>query len=171
MHTRRGFLALWIATVAVALAFAAGPALAQMKQIQLTDKQVQAFIAAQKEMAAVADKLQGTANKPDPKVQAELEGIAKKNGFAGFAEYDDVAANISLVMSGIDPQTKKFTQPPDAIKKEIEAVKADKTLKPAEKKKMLDELNEALKSAEPIQFPSNVALVTKYFDQLDVALQ
>jgi hypothetical protein len=47
----------------------------------------------------------GVPRPPDPKTQAELEAIAKKHGFKGFAEYDDVAANILLVMGGIDPQT------------------------------------------------------------------
>jgi hypothetical protein len=34
--------------------------------------------------------------------------------------------NILMIMSGIDPQTKKFTEPPEQIKKEIAALKADK---------------------------------------------
>src|SRR5215831_1427728 len=111
---------------ALAVAFAAiAPALAQnaVRQIKLTDKQVEGFISAQKDMAAVAEKMQGSAtDKPDPKIQAELEDIAKKHGFASFADYDDVAANISMVMAGIDPQTKKFTEPQVAIKKEIDEV-------------------------------------------------
>ena len=37
-------------------------------------------------------------------------------------------------MSGIDPQTKKFTEPPEQIKREIAALKADKTVPEAEKK-------------------------------------
>jgi hypothetical protein len=35
-------------------------------------------------------------------------------------------------MSGIDPQTKKFTEPPEQIKKEIAALKADKSVPEAE---------------------------------------
>ena len=112
-----------------------------------------------------------TADKPDPKIQAELEGIAKKHGFASFAEYDDVAATISMMMAGIDPQTKAFTEPKVAIQKEIEEVKNDKTIPENEKKQMLEELNEALKSAQPIQYPSNIELVKKYFDKIDAVLQ
>ena len=53
-----------------------GPASAHapIKQIKLTEKQVQGFIAAQKDMNAMADKLEGAAgDTPDPAVQAELE--------------------------------------------------------------------------------------------------
>jgi hypothetical protein len=45
-------------------------------------------------------------------VEAQAEAIAKKSGFASLAEFDDVSVSISAVMSGIDPQTKKFTEPP-----------------------------------------------------------
>ena len=85
------------ALVAVALTHFPGVALAQgaVKQIQLTAKHIEGFIAAQKDMATVAEKMQSNSDKPDPKVQAELESIAKKHGFASFNEYDDVAANIS----------------------------------------------------------------------------
>jgi hypothetical protein len=172
MPARRGFLAVLVAAVA-ALALSTGGAMAQaIKQIPLTEKQIEGFIAAQKEMAAVSEKMQGaTPDKPDPKIQAELEAVAKKNGFASFAEYDDVAANISLILAGIDPQTKKFTEPRQAILKEIEEVKKDKSIPAKEKKQMLDELNEALKTAEPVKFRDNIALVTKYADKLDAVLQ
>jgi len=35
---------------------------------------------------------------------------------------------------------------------------------------MLEELNEALKSVQPIQFPGNIDLVRKYYDKIDAAL-
>ena len=50
-----------------------------------------------------------------------------------------------MIMSGIDPQTKKFTEPPEQIKKEIAALKADKSVPEAEKKQDLEELEAALK--------------------------
>ena len=161
-----------VALVAIAFAPLSGVALAQgaVKQTPLTDKHIEGFIAAQKDMASVAEKMQGNSDKPDPKVQAELETIAKKHGFASFAEYDDVAANISMVMAGIDPQTKVFTEPQAAIKKEIAEVTADKSISEQEKKQVLEELNEALKWAQPIQFPSNIELVKKYYDKIDAGL-
>ncbi len=154
---------------AFAIALTSAPAGAQdaMKQIQLTDKQVQNYIAAQKEMGAIAEKMQGKDGKPDAKIQAEMESIIKKNGFASGDEFGTVADNISLVMSGIDPQTKAFSEPKVAIQKEIADVKADKEMSAEEKKQALAELAEALKSAEPVKFPGNVDLVKKYYDQLD----
>jgi hypothetical protein len=161
------------AVVAVALTHFSGAAAAQMvNQIKLTEKHVEGFISAQKDMAAVSEKMQGTASdKPDPKIQSELEAIAKKHGFKDFADYDDVAANISMIMAGIDPQTKAFTEPAAAIKKEIEEVEADKSIPAKEKKQMLEELNEALKTAAPVQHPGNIDLVKKHFDKIESVLQ
>lgn len=161
------------AIVAVALAQLPSGAAAQgaVKQVALSAKHVEGFIAAQKDMAAVAEKMQTNSDKPDPKVQAELESISKKHGFASFQEYDDVAANISMVMAGIDPQSRAFTEPKVAIQKEIDEVKADSSIPEKEKKQMLEELAEALKSAQPIQFPDNVELVKKYWEKIDAVLQ
>ncbi|HEU4380141.1 MAG TPA: hypothetical protein VFR73_16330 [Hyphomicrobiaceae bacterium] len=162
------------AFVAIAFAQFSSSAFAQSeaKQVKLTEKHIEGFIAAQKDMESFAEKLQGGAtDKPDPKMQGELENIAKKHGFANFNEYDDVAATISNIMAGIDPSTKVFSDPSVAIKKEMEEVTGDKTIADAEKKQMLDDLKEALKAAQPIQYPTNIELVTKYFDKLDAVLQ
>ena len=161
------------ALVAVALAPLSGVAVAQgaVKQIPLNDKHIEGFINAQKDMAQVAEKMQGNSDKPDPKVQAELEAISKKHGFASFQEYDDVAANISMVMAGIDPQSRAFTEPKVAIQKEIDEVKGDTTIPEKEKKQMLEELAEALKTAQPIQHPENIELVKKYWEKIDAVLQ
>jgi hypothetical protein len=161
------------AVALAALAFAAGPATAQqnppeLKQIRLTEKQVQSFIAAQNDLDAVTAKIKG--DKPDPKLVAELEAAAKKHGFASLQELDDVAANISLVMSGFDPKTKAFSQPPEALKKEIAAVAADKSIPEKEKKEILKELNGALAYTKPVQFPENVELIKKYYDKIEGAM-
>ena len=143
-----------------------------IKQVKLTEANVQGFIKSQSDMAKISEKMQGAASdKPDPKIQAELEGIAKANGFKDFAEYDDVAANISMVMAGIDPQTGAYTDPVASIKKEIEEVGADKTLQEKDKKQMLEELNDALKTTQPVQFPENVEIVKKFRTEIDKVLQ
>jgi hypothetical protein len=170
VSTRRGFLSvLFSALLALAL-FDPGAATAQeAKQIKLTEKHIQGFMAASKDMA----KLYASANpdKPDPKVEAQAAAVAKKNGFASLDEYDDVSFNISMIMSGIDPQTKKFTEPPEQIKKEIAALKADKSVPESEKTEELAELEAVLKNAKPIQFKENIALVLKYFDKLAPLMQ
>jgi hypothetical protein len=139
-------------------------------QIKLTEKHVEGFIAAQKEMSALLEKIQSAAfsGQVNTKYQAELEAVTKKNGFKNFAEYEAVAANISMVMAAMDPQTGVFADPRTAIKKEIENASADKTIPDREKKALLKELNEALNSAESIEFPSNIELVQKYRDKINV---
>ncbi|NJO32055.1 MAG: hypothetical protein HC869_01900 [Rhodospirillales bacterium] len=160
-----------MAIAAVALVQFAGNVSAQtpVKQLKLTEKHIEGFIAAHKDMGAVAEKMDG--DKPDPKVQAQLESISKKFGFKDFNEYDDVASNIALVMAGIDPQTKAFTDPPTAIKREIDEITADKSMPEKERKQALEELAEAMKMAQPIQFPGNIEVVKKYYDRLEPLLQ
>jgi hypothetical protein len=94
--------------------------------------------------------------------------VSKKRGFKSFAEYEAVAANISMLVTSIDPQTKDFTDPQSIIKNELENVKADQTIADNEKKKLLADLNAALKSAQTIQFPTNIELIKKYYDQIDM---
>jgi hypothetical protein len=170
VSTRRGFLGvLFSALLALAL-FDPGLATAQeVKQIKLTEKHIQSLMAASKDMAKLYDG--ANPDKPDPKLEAQAEAVAKKNGFASLDEYDDVSMNITMIVSGIDPQTKKFTEPPEQIKKEIAALKADKSVPEAEKREGLAQLEAALKSAKPIQFKENIALVLKYFDQLAPFMQ
>jgi hypothetical protein len=135
-----------------------------VKQIKLTEKHIQGFMAASKDMARLYDG--ADPNKPDPKVDAQAAAVVKKNGFASLAEYDGASMNISMIMFGIDPQTKTFTEPPDQIKKQIAALKIDKSVSEAEKKEDMAELEAALKNAKPVQFKENIALVLKYFDKL-----
>jgi hypothetical protein len=136
-------------------------------QIQLIEKNVQGFIAAQRDMSAIAEKMQGAVflNPSDAKYRTEREVVAKKYGFRDFAEYEAVANNISLVMTAIDSNTKEYADPQTAIKKEIEDVKADKTIPNREKKQLLAELDDSVAS---IQFPGNIELVKKYYDKIDV---
>src|ERR1700730_8848750 len=171
VSTRRGSLGvLFSALLALAL-FDPGAAPAEeVKQIKLTDKHIQGFMAAYEDIAKVYDGAES--DKPeDPKVEAQAAAVAKKHGFASLAQYDDVSMNISMIMSGIDPQTKKFTEPPEQIKNEIAALKADKSVPEAEKKEGLTQLEAALKNSRPIQFKENIALVLKYFDQLAPIMQ
>ena len=76
-----------------------------------------------------------------------------------------------MIMYGIDPQTKKFTDSPEQIKKEIAALKGDKSLPESEKREDLAQLEAALKDAKPVQFKENIALVLKYFDKLAPLMQ
>ncbi|HKH00883.1 MAG TPA: hypothetical protein VKB08_09215 [Bradyrhizobium sp.] len=141
-----------------------------LRQIALTDKQIEGVLAAQKDMDAIVEKLPDNA-KPDPKVTEQLDAVAKKNGFAGYDEYNAVIDNISLVLGGFDPATKKYVGPEAVIKAQIAQLAADKKMPAKDKKEALAELNEALKTPPPpIENKSNIDLVAKYYDKLAEAL-
>ena len=137
-----------------------------MKQIALTEKQIDGAVAASKEMDPITAKLQPNA-KPDPKVIAQLEAVAKKNGFASYDEYNTVMDNIGAVFSGIDPAAKKYVGAEAVLKAQIAEVQADKKMSPKDKKAALDDLNAALKEPVPeIQNKGNIDLVVKNYDKL-----
>ena len=73
-----------------------------IKQIALTDKQIEGVLAAQKDFDAIDDKLPNNARRIK-RALAQLDAVAKKNGFANYAEYEIVVDNISLVLAGFDP--------------------------------------------------------------------
>ena len=144
----------------------AQPAPPPLKQIALTDKQINGVLAAQKDMDAITQKLPPNAA-PSPKVIAQLDAVAKKNGFASYDEYNDVVDNISLVLSGFDPVAKKYVGFEAATKAQIAEVQANKQMSAKDKKDALAELNDALKSPAPaIENKGNIDLVGKYYDKL-----
>ena len=141
-----------------------------VKQMALTEKQIEGVLAAQKDVDAITDKIPDNA-KPDPKVDAQLDAVAKKNGFTSYDEYNSVVDNISLVLGGFDPATKKYVGAEAVIKAQIAQVQADKKMPAKDKKAALADLNDALKSPQPaIENKGNIDLVAKYYDKLADAL-
>jgi hypothetical protein len=143
---------------------------APIKQIALTEKQIEGVLSAGKELDPLTEKIPDT-GKPDSKLLAQLDGVAKKNGFASYEDYTNVVDNIGLVLGGFDPATKKYVGPEAMIKSQIAEVQADKKMAAKDRKEALADLNEALKSpAPPIENKGNIDLVTKYYDKLAEAL-
>jgi hypothetical protein len=140
-------------------------------QIKLTEPQVQGYIAAQPDMTAILPKLESAGDQPGPELVAELDGIAKKHGFADFSEFNAVATNISIVMAGFDSQTGEFTEPVEALKKELEEVKADSSIPPADKKQLIDELTQAIKTTPVLEHPENVEIVKAHRAAIEKALE
>ena len=142
----------------------------ELKQIALTDKQIEGVLAAQKDMDAVTDNLPDNAP-PDPKIDAKLDEVARKYGFADYPDYNTVVDNISLVLGGIDPASKKFVGTEAVIKAQIAQLQADKKMSAKDKKEALADLNAALKQKQPaIENQGNIDLVLKYYDKLNEAL-
>jgi len=141
----------------------------ELKQVALTDKQIESVLAAQKDMDAITDKIPDNAP-PDPKIDAKLDEVAKKYGFANYPDYSGVVDNISLVLGGIDAATKKYVGAEAVIKAQIAQVQADKKMSAKDKKDAMADLNEALKQPQPaVQNKGNIDLVLKYYDKLNEA--
>lgn len=170
-HQIRLIAAVAASLVASAIVMVSGASAQEVKQIVLNEKQITGFVAAQTDLSAIAGKLQDAGDSPDAALQAELEGIAKKHGFGNFAELDDVAANISLVMAGLDPQTGNYVDPVEALKKELEDIKGDASIPEADKKQLTDELTEAIKTTPPLQYKENIPVVQKHRAEIEKALQ
>jgi hypothetical protein len=153
------------------LALAQEPKDEPIKQIKLTEAQVKSFISAQPDLATVAPKLQEAGDTIQPALQTELDTIAKKHGFATFTELDDVAANISIVMAGLDSKSGDFTEPVEALKKELADVTADASIPEADKKELVKELNEAINTTPRLEHLENVELVKAHRVEIEKALQ
>jgi hypothetical protein len=154
----------------MAPAQAAPQTMPPVKQMPLTEKQVQGVLSASKDMDAIMAKLPEN-GQPDAKATAQMDTVAKKNGFASAQEYNDVTDNIGMVMSGVDPTTKKYVGNEAVVKAQIAEVEADKKMSPKDKKEALDDLNYSLKNpAPPIQNKGNIDLVIKYYDKLAASM-
>lgn len=161
-----------LAGVLVALCLLATPAQAQeARQIKLSETHVKNFIAAQKDLAAVSAKMQDAGDNPDEKLRAELDQVAKKHGFKDGNELRDVDYSIIIVMDGIDPATGEFFDPLEALKAELEEIKADKEIPEKEKAELIKEREEAIQFTPPLEHKENVELVKKHRDEIEKALQ
>jgi hypothetical protein len=170
-----------IAALAVSLGLLASPVLAEdakpateaagsnydaLQQVQLTDAQVTNYITSVPEMQAAMGDAPADAAEPDAKTMAKLEAISKQHGFKDFNDYNTVAGNISLVLDGVDPETKTYVGADKLIAKSIAEVKADKTMKEADRKAALTELQAQQKAVTPVKFKGNIDLVVKNYDKL-----
>ena len=71
------------------------------------------------------------------------------------------------MLGGFDPATKKYVGTEAVIKAQIAQVQADKKMPAKDKKEVLADLNDALKSPPPaIENKGNIDLVAKYYDKL-----
>lgn len=143
----------------------------EINQVRLNDKQVVGFLGAQKDLVAITAKLEAAGDTIDEKLQKELDDIGKKNGFKDFADFEEIRANIMMVLAGIDPDNGEYSDPIELIKKDIEAIKADKALSEADRKVQLDEMNDALKEMQPLKFKENIDVVKKHAKAIDEALK
>jgi hypothetical protein len=139
----------------------------ELKQIELTEKQVSGFIAAQKDLQPLSAKLLEGGDKPEASLKGELDAIALKHGFASFMDMETVGANISLVLDGLDPKTGGYTDPVEKMKAELQNIKADTSIPEDDKKLVMEDLNQEIAAAKPLQFKGNIDVVKKFQPELE----
>lgn len=157
-------------SVGAASAGAMSAAAQEFKQIELNDKLVTSFIAAQKDFEPLANKLIEGGDQPDAALTKELEDIAKKHGFASFAEFEDVGANITLILDGLDRSSGEFTDPIEKMKKELEDIKADDSIPADDKKLAIDDLTQEIAASEPLKFQGNIDVVKKHVAEIEALI-
>ena len=128
----------------------------ELKQIALTDKQVERAGGTWTRSPTGSDNAP-----PDPKIDAKLDDVAR--GTARPSIPHTVVDNISLVLGGVDPATKKYVGAEAVIKTQIAQITADKKMSAKDKKDALADLNEALKQPQPAIEQGNIDLVIKYY--------
>ena len=137
-----------------------------LEQVSLSEPQVTNYIDSQAEMQAAMGDAPTDAAEPDARTMAKLEGIARKHGFRDFNEYNTVAGNITMVLDGIDPDTKTYVGADKLIQRSIDDVNADKQMTADEKHAALGDLQTQLKSVTPIENKGNIDRVVKNYDKL-----
>lgn len=140
----------------------------EVAQLRLSTARIQSFIAAQPDLAVIARQIGD--GPQSPKIQAELERISRKHGFSSFAELDDTAYSISLVLGQIDLHTGGYVDARASFLREIESVKNDPSISPRDRAELIDELNRALEGiVDPL--PANIKLVVEYAGAIRRALE
>ncbi|MEO0671187.1 MAG: hypothetical protein AAFZ05_04090 [Pseudomonadota bacterium] len=159
--------ALLFATPAAAETPQASPTI---KQVRLTEQHVQGFIAMQKVLTELARSLESagaSGAQGDEQVVQKLEALARENGYASFAEFDNIAANITLVISGIDPDTGKYADPRDLMRADIEDIRKDETLTDKERDELIKDLEAAIEGTPAVAYPENIEVVRKFAREIE----
>jgi len=156
--------------ILIAMSLAQTSVAQKITQIKLTEDQVTGLLAAQEDFSPLAGKLAEAAEKPSDELTVQLDAIAKKHGFADFAEYRTVDNNIFLVFEGLDRETGEYVPPADRLELELKEIQNDTTIPDADKKAILAEVNEELAMAESVEHPGNIEMVKKHIDQLSKLL-
>lgn len=140
-------------------------------QRRLTEKDVANFLAASRAVEPLVARLpEDTQAEPDEAALAELDKAAQQAGLKDYADYDQLAANLSFLLQGFDPETKAFVGHKARLEAEIARVKDDSSLSKRERAEALRELNADGGDVDEVTYPQNVPLVAKRYDELSAVL-
>ena len=136
-----------------------------IKQMELTDAQVRAYCAAQRDLEGVIIRLpEDRADLPDVKSPAQLEAMLRRDGFKGLDEYNAVANNIALVLEGVDPAAKSYIGAAALLKRQLDDIQSDPSIPPRERAVATAELDAAMRAVAPVRYPANITLLLKNLD-------
>ena len=155
-------LAAVIAAAPLATAQTGGSDLADtenFEQVQMTDAQVKGYIAASPRLSELFDRMDSAETNPDPKLDAELEAIARKHGFNSYDELENIGSNIGFVLSGINEEDGSFREPLEVLKEELAAVQQDPSLESEEKQQLIASIKESIELTPKLKYPGNVDVV------------
>ena len=127
------------------------------EQVPMTDAQVKGYIAASPRLSELFDRMDSAGTNPDPKLDAELEKIARKHGFNSYDELENIGSNIGFVLSGINDGS--FREPLEVLKEELAAVQQDPSLESEEKKQLIASIKESIELTPKLKYPGNVDVV------------
>ena len=154
-----------------AAAETSAPAEAAQQQRKLTEKDLTSFVAAAKAIQPILDRLpESRRDDPDKATLNALDEAAKQASLKDYADYDELSSNIGFILQGFDPDKKSFVGQKAILEAEIAQVTADKSMSKRDKAEALKELKEDLANVDPVQYPDNIALVTKHFDELSALM-
>jgi hypothetical protein len=71
------------------------------------------------------------------------------------------------VLDGLDRKTGAYTDPVEKMKLELENIKGDASIPEDDKKLVIEDLNQEIAAAKPLQFQSNIEVVKKFQPELE----
>jgi len=129
------------------------------EQVQMTDARVKGYIAASPRLSELFDRMDSAETSPDPKLDAELEAIARKHGFKSYDELENVGLNIGFVLSGINEEDGSFREPLEVLEEELTAVRQDPSLEPEERQQLIASIKETIQLTPKLKYLGNVDIV------------
>ena len=143
---------------------------APLKQIALTEKQIQGVLSAAKEMDPITEKLPDD-GKPDPKIIAQLEGVAKKNGFASYDEYNSRRREHQHGARRLrSRRPRNMSAPQPSSRRRSPRSRRTRKCRPRTRRKCSPTSTTPEVPGAAIEHKGNIDLVAKYYDKLAEAL-
>jgi len=161
------FLLVFAAPLGLSARALAQSADSSISQMQLTEAQVQAYVAAQRDLKGVIFRLpEVRADLPDVKSPAQVESILNRHGFKNLDEYNGIANNITLVLEGVDPATKSYIGAAALLRRQLDDIESDSSISPRDRAIASAELKAAMRVVAPVRYPSNIDLVVRNLDAI-----